>query len=231
MPLNSKLQYLKNNSNDKIPFYYKKKDAIFPKVLNTLPFISMEPSDIISIDGIIGLLVLPLSPQTTFSKDEIELHKEVQFCLWAMNISLSVYLKLLSMVDIKIRKDISDVVSKFLAEWKGAEGLLSDALDVLIISEFTKRNLTDIPDMENLQRNQNCQMLSSTVACYIKDIAIQLDAMHHGDLDSAIGITFPPSGHFIGRCFFPRLAAVASRLLELTKSDSDLSRDSTLDFN
>ena len=194
-----------------------------------------------TLESIVGLLVLPLPliPECMLlgsfvpCRAEIEeLHAEVQYCLWSMHISLSVYMKLLYLVDISVRQEVSDVIGRFLADWGGGRGqALSDALDVLIISEFLKHSIVDIPDMESLQRNKYCASISSTVATYIKDIAIKLDAMRQGDVESTIDFLFPISKNFIGRCFFLRLAAVSSKLLELIKSselDSDDSMSSTL---
>jgi hypothetical protein len=189
-----------------------------------------------TLDSIVGLLVLPapifpdlmshesLVSLSPFREDIDKIHREVQFCLWAMNISLSVYMKLLNLVDISVRREISDNVSRYLAEWKeGRSDKLSDSLDALIISEFTKHSVTEIPDMERLQREQECRVLGSTVACYIKDIAIKFDSMRQGDMDATIEIIFPSSKNFIGRCFFPRLAAVAGTLLELINGSFEMS--------
>jgi hypothetical protein len=161
---------------------------------------------------------------------EIEqLHAEVRFCLWAMNVSLSVYMKMLYLVDIRIRQEVSDTVGNFLADWKsGRSHELSDALDVLIISEFTKHSIREIPDMEKLQRNRECASISSTIVTYIRDIAVNLDNMRHGDLDSTIEILFPTTERFIGRCFFPRLACVASRLLDLIRAPCQLHSSESL---
>jgi hypothetical protein len=180
------------------------------------------------LDGFVGMLVIPwslalkqvstgpLAPLIASKTEIFELHQEVQFCLWAMNVSLSVYMKLLNLVDIKVRKEISNVVSRFLSEWKGVrDSNLSDALDQLIILEFNKYAITDIPDMERLQRDKDCQVLSSTIACYIKDIAVKLDTIRENDVGSTIEIIFPPTKDFIGRCFFSRLASVSARLLDL----------------
>lgn len=182
------------------------------------------------LESIVGVLTLPfpLLPKEIsigyfepYRTEIAELHKEVRFCLWAMNVSLAVYMKLLCLVDINIRQEISDVVGNFLAGWKeGRTHALSDSLDVLIISEFTKRSITPIPDMALLQREKHCDSISSTVAAYIRDIAINLDNMRQNDLDGTIQSLFPFTEKFIGRCFFPRLAVVASRLLDLIKLDS-----------
>ncbi len=189
-----------------------------------------------TLDTFAGLLVLPSSLLPKFMSQESmspfrgaieELHKEVQFCMWAMNISLSVYMKLLTLVDISIRREISDTISQYLAEWKGEQDtVLFDSLDELIISEFTKHSVTEIPDMELLQRSQESQVLSSTVACYIKDIALNLDSMRQSNLEETIEIIFPSSKNFIGRCFFPRLATVSAKLLELINQSLDLSAKS-----
>ena len=195
------------------------------------------------LDQIVGMLVLPWptafkqihsSPFISHVKEILELHSEVHFCMWAMNLSLSVYMKLLNFVDIKIRKEISNIVSRFLSEWKGARDTqLADALDELIISEFRKHAIADIPDMERLQQDKDYQMLSSTVASYVKDIAMNLDSARQNDVDSTIDMIFPPSKDFIGRCFFPRLASVSSKLLDLIRGslqqldDSEASNDST----
>lgn len=191
------------------------------------------------LEHIVGVLVspLPVLPDFVslgffgpFRAELKELHCEVQFCLWAMNTSLSVYMKLLSLVDISTRMEISNKVSQFLANWKGGKtAALSDTLDAFIISEFVKHSVTEIPDMERLQRDKDCHVLSSTVACYVKDIALNLNSVSQNDLESTIEIIFPPSKNFIGRCFFPRLAVVSSRLLELINSrlSLELSDDST----
>lgn len=195
------------------------------------------------LENIAGLLVLPfpfipeqisLDVFEPFREEIYEMHKEVRFCLWAMNVSLSVYMKLLYLVDISVRQEVSDVVGKFLSEWtKGRCQELSDALDALIIAEFTKRSITPIPDMARLQREKHCESISSTVASYIRDIAVNLDNMRHGDLDNTIELLFPHTKKFIGRCFFPRLAAISYRLLDMLKrssgrSDDSASMDSTL---
>lgn len=201
------------------------------------------------LDKIVEILVLPhqsasrqisLSPFSRFQKEMTDLHMEVQFCLWAMNVSLSVYMRLLSLVDIRIRQEISGVVSKFLSEWKGSrDQQLSKALDDLIVNEFKNHNILEIPDTELIQQDKGCQLLCSTVESYIKDIAIKLDSSNGNDLDSTIDIVFPPSKNFIGRFFFPRLALVSYKIMELIKSkacslcelDSDFSsNDSTQSF-
>ena len=179
------------------------------------------------LDSLATLLVIPLQripkswPLGTFDscRAEIEqLHKEVNYCLWSMHISLSVYMKLLCLVDISVRQEISDAIGRFLADWRDERGpALSDALDALIISEFTRHSVVDIPDMKRLQRSKDCESISSTVAAYIKDIAMKLLTMREGDLESTIEILFPSSMNFIGRCFFIRLATVASKLLDLIK--------------
>lgn len=201
---------------------------------------SIDDSSVEAIlDSIVGGLVLP-QPLDHKSishgffvkfQDEIDLlHKEVQFCIWSMNIALSVYMQLLNFVDISVRMEISNVVSQRLSEWKGAiDTTLTNILDELIISEFKKHALTDIPNMEHLQRNTNSHILCSTVACYIKDIAIKLYAMHQCDIESTIEVIFPPSKNFIGRCFFPRLASVSSKLLELIKSSESEPSSNSLD--
>ena len=192
------------------------------------------------LDSIVGGLVLPqpldhksLSCGLFFPFQESvdKLHKEVQFCIWSMNIALSVYMQLLNLVDISVRMEISNVISQYLSEWRGdRDPSLFDSLDKLIKSEFMKHALTDIPDMDHLKRNKNSHILCSTVACYIKDIAINLDAVNQCDIESTIDVIFPPSKNFIGRCFFPRLASVSSELLELIKSsvysECELSSDS-----
>lgn len=170
------------------------------------------------LDRMVNLLVLPPMPESRFR----ELHTEVQFCLWSMHISLSVYMKLLTLVDIGVRQGVSDVIGRFLAGWRGGRGpALSDALDALIIAEYQKHNLLDIPDMAKLQRIKECHSISSTVANYIKDIAVRLDSIRQSDLESTIDVLFPLTKHFIGRCFFPRLAVVASKLLDLLTADMD----------
>jgi hypothetical protein len=177
------------------------------------------------LDSIVTVLVIPFPmvpvswPLGAFDpyRTEIEqLHKEVNFCLWSMHISLSVYMKLLYRVDINVRHEISNVVGRFLADWRDERGpALFDALDALIISEFVRYSLVDIPDMNRLQRSKDCETIRSTVAAYIKDIAMKLLVMREGDLESTIEVLFPSSSNFIGRCFFTRLAAVASTLLDL----------------
>lgn len=181
------------------------------------------------LDNFVGLLVLPGIPNCT--SELIELHTEVQFCLWSMHISLAVYMKLLSLVDISVRQAVSDTIGQFLAGWRTGRGqALSDALDALIIQEFRKHSITDIPDMAKLQRVKECHSISSTVANYIKEIAVKLDSIRQSDFESTIDVLFPLTKLFIGRCFFPRLAAVASKLLDLIKPDldSETSRNSTL---
>lgn len=184
------------------------------------------------LDSLVGLLVLPGMPDSFSPLDGIkELHTEVQFCLWSMHISLSVYMKLLSLVDISVRQEVSDAIGRFLSGWRGGRGpLLSDALDALIIAEYRKHSITDIPDMAKLQRIKECQSINSTVANYIKEIAVNLDSMRQNDLESTIDVLFPLTKNFIGRCFFPRLAVVASKLLDLIKPDldSENSMNSTL---
>ena len=196
------------------------------------------------LENMAGLLVLPfpylpkeisLDTFEAYREEIFEMHKEVRYCLWAMNVSLSVYMKLLYLVDINVRQEVSDVIGKFLSDWtKGQCQELADALDVLIISEFTKRSITPIPDMENLQRDRHCDSISSTVASYIRDIAVNLDNMRQGDMDNTIQLLFPHTKKFIGRCFFPRLASISSRLLDMLKHsynalDDSASKDSTLD--
>lgn len=188
-----------------------------------------------SLDRIIGILVLSWpaafkqihsSPFASHVNELLELHSEVHFCLWAMNLSLSVYIKLLNLVDIQVRKEISGDISRFLSEWKGARDTqLSDKLDELIISKFRQHALTQIPDMERLQQDKDCHMLSSTVETYIKDIAVKLDSRFNDDVESTIEMIFPSSKDFIGRHFFPRLASVSARLLELIKCKFQQSED------
>jgi hypothetical protein len=179
------------------------------------------------LENISGMLVLPFPyiPKEislgSFERhrDEIqEMHQEVRFCLWAMSVSLAVYMKLLYLVDISVRHEISDTVGKFLSEWTDGRGhRLSDALDTLIVSEFTKRSITPIPDMARLQREKHCESISSTVASYIRDIAVNLDNMRQGDVDSTFQSLFPHTVKFIGRCFFPRFSRVSLRLLDMLK--------------
>ncbi len=183
------------------------------------------------LDDAVELLVcpLPLIPSciplgflSRYRQEMDKLHEEVHFCLWAMHVSLSVYMKLINVVDISVRQRISDVVGQFLAEWKGGKGhALSDALDALIISLFREHSLVDIPDMARLQRNKNsikdCAPIRSTVAAYIKDLAMKLSGGSTGSADT-IEILFPSSDKFIGRCFFPRLAAVSYKLLDIIRS-------------
>lgn len=179
------------------------------------------------LESIAGLLVLPfpyipkeisLDVFEAHREEILEMHQEVRYCLWAMNVSLLVYMKLLYLVDISVRQEISDTIGKFLSEWtKGRCQELTDALDVLIISEFTKRSITPIPDMEPLQRDGHCNCISSTVASYIRDIAVKLDNMRQNDLEHAIQLLFPHTEKFIGRCFFRRLASISIRLLEMLK--------------
>ena len=154
-------------------------------------FLSSQPSINDSnveaiLDSIVGGLVLP-QPLDHKSiahgffapfQDEIDkLHEEVRFCIWSMNIALSVYMQLLNFVDISVRMEISNLVSQRLSEWKGEiNTTLSDRMNELIKSEFEKHSLTNIPDMEYLQRDKNSHILCSTVASYIKDIAIRLYA-------------------------------------------------------
>ena len=181
------------------------------------------------LDSLVGLLVQNGAPNCT--SELTELHTEVQFCLWSMHISLAVYMKLLSLVDISVRQEVSDTIGQFLAGWRTGRGpALSDALDALIIKKFRKHSITDIPDMAKLQRIKECHSISSTVANYIKDIAVRLDSIRQSDLESTIDVLFPLTKLFIGRCFFPRLAAVASKLLDQIKPDldSENSRNSTL---
>lgn len=184
------------------------------------------------LDRFVGILVLPhqsairqisLKTFASFQKEFLDLHTEVQFCLWAMNVSLTVYMGLLNLVDIDVRQEISKVVSKFLSEWKGPRnGQLTHALDELIVNEFRNYNILEIPDTELIQQDKGSQLLSSTVESYIKDIAIKLSYSCENDLDSTIDIVFPPSKNFIGRYFFPRLASVSYKLLELIKHNSFL---------
>lgn len=180
------------------------------------------------MESIAGILILPFPILPTeiplgyfepYRKEISEMHSEVRYCLWAMNVSLSAYMELLCLVDISIRQEISDTIGTFLAEWKGGRThTLSDSLDELIISQFTKHSITRIPDMAKIQKDKHCDSISSTVAAYIRDLAVNLDNMRQGDLDGAIQFLFPFTEKFIGRCFFPRLAVVASRLLDLIKS-------------
>jgi hypothetical protein len=179
------------------------------------------------LESIAGILVLPFPfiPKEIFLgafepyRDEMqELHGEVMYCLWAMNVSLAVYMKMLYLVDITVRQHVSDAVGQFLAKWEdGRCHALSDALDVLIISEFTKHAITPIPDLARLQREKHCDSISSTVASYIRDIAVNLHNMREADLDGTIEFLFPHTKKFIGRCFFPRLAKVSCRLLDMLK--------------
>ena len=182
------------------------------------------------LESISGVLVLqfPILPMEIhlgyfepYRKEITEMHSEVRYCLWAMNVSLSVYMELLCLVDIDVRQDISDTVGNFLAGWKGGRThALTDSLDELIISQFNLHSITRVPDMVRLQKEKHCNSISSTVAAYIRDLAINIDNMSQGDLDGAIQFLFPFSEKFIGRCFFPRLAMVASRLLDIIKLDS-----------
>ena len=158
-----------------------------------------------------------------------EMHAEVMYCLWAMNVSLAVYMNMLRLVDIGVRQEVSDVVGRFLADWKdGRSHSLSDALDVLIISEFTKRAISPVPDMAHLQRERHCESISSTVASYIRDIAVNLDNMRSNDLESTVEFLFPHTKKFIGRCFFPRLAMVSCRLLDILRDCHATHPDETL---
>ena len=187
------------------------------------------------LDSMVEILVLPQQsairhvssgPFASFQKEIFELHTEVQYCLWAMNVSLSVYMNLLNLVDIKIRQEISGTISKFLSEWKGLrDHRLSDALDQLIVNEFRNHNILEIPDTERIQQDKGCQLLSSTVVSYIKDIATKLDSSSGNDLNSTLDIVFPPSKNFLGRFFFPRLASVSYKILELIKCNLCCSRD------
>jgi hypothetical protein len=194
------------------------------------------------IEKVVGVLILPIHylpkavslDQFAPQRSKIEkLHQEVHYCIWSMSIALLVYVRLLNLVDMDIRRDVSDKVSQFLADWKGGKShALIDALDALVISEFTKRGITPVPDMVRLQKDHqtNWALLSSTVASYLKDIAVRLSNARHCDIDSAIDIIFPSSKNFIGRCFFHRLAVVASELLDLVQvqESSDASSASTL---
>lgn len=182
------------------------------------------------LESITGVLILPfpilpaeisLGYFEPYRKEITEMHSEVRYCLWAMNVSLSAYMELLCLVDIDVRQDISDAIGNFLAGWKGGRThALSDSLDELIITQFTNHSITRIPDMAKLQKEKHCDSISSTVAAYIRDLAVNIDNMSQGDLDGAIQFLFPFSEKFIGRCFFPRLAVVASKLLDIIKLDS-----------
>ena len=184
------------------------------------------------LDRLVELLVLPLHPSLKSEGSffphgkEIEaLHVEVQFCLWSMFMALAVYLELLNFTEINTRQRVSDVVSQFLADWRsGRTPALTDALDELIISQFRANGITDIPDMARLQRIKDCAPISSTVANYIKDLTMKLDRSS-GSVEStasSIESLFPVSRNFIGRCFFPRLAAVSIKLLDLLRRDREL---------
>jgi hypothetical protein len=187
------------------------------------------------MDKMIAILVLPRSsairqisssPFASSQKDLFDLHAEVEYCRWSMNVSLSVYMKMLYLVDIGIRQEISGNVSKFLAEWNGTrDHQLSAALDELIIFEFKRHEILEIPDTELIQADKGCQLLNSTIESYIKDIAIKLDSSSGSDLDTTIDVVFPPSNNFIGRYFFPRLATVSYKLLELIKRNYCVSSD------
>ena len=196
----------------------------------SFPPIGSSSSIYSRLESISGVLVLqfPILPMEIhlgyfepYRKEITEMHSEVRYCLWAMNVSLSVYMELLCLVDIDVRQDISDTVGNFLAGWKGGRThALTDSLDELIISQFNLHSITRVPDMVRLQKEKHCNSISSTVAAYIRDLAINIDNMSQGDLDGAIQFLFPFSEKFIGRCFFPRLAMVASRLLDIIKLDS-----------
>ena len=178
-----------------------------------------------ALDRLVEMLVLPLHPSLRYDgaffpygRDIEELHIEVQFCLWSMFMSLAVYLELLNLAEIGIRQKISDVVGQFLASWRDGKGpALSDALDELIISQYKKNGIKDIPDMARLQRIKDCAPISSTVATYIKDLTMKLDKT--GSVESTIELLFPVSRNFIGRCFFDRLAVVSSKLLQVLRMD------------
>lgn len=202
------------------------------------------------LDRLIELLVLPLHPSLKingsffpYGREIEEMYTEVQFCLWSMFMALAVYLELLNSVDISVRHKVSDVVGQFLADWRDGRGpALADALDELIIRLFRENRIADIPDMARLQRIKDCAPISSTVAAYIKDLTMKLDKST--DLtDSTINTIntintiktieslFPVSQNFIGRCFFPRLAAVSRKLLELIRRDPEISTQITGDVN
>lgn len=180
------------------------------------------------LERVVNILVLPMHfiPDVVFlgpftvHRAEIEtLHKEVQYCIWSIDVTVSVYMKLLNLVDIKIRNEISDNVSHFLAEWKGGKGqALYDALDSVVIAQFCKHSVTKLPDMKRLQCGSgNQHVFNSTVANYIRDIALRMHSMRQMDIDATIDNVFPLTKSFVGRRFFPRLAAVAFRLLELVR--------------
>jgi hypothetical protein len=178
------------------------------------------------LDRLIDLLVIPLPPNLKcegsffpYGRAFEELYTEVQFCLWSMHMALSVHMELISSVDISVRLKISDTVAQFLADWRGGRGhALSDALDELIIRQFRDNDIVEIPDMARLQRIKDCAPISSTVASYIKDLTMRLDKSE-ASAESTIEMLFPVSDKFIGRCFFPRLAAVSYKLLELVRLD------------
>lgn len=191
--------------------------------------------DEIFLERLIELLVLPLhtslqSVDGVFfphGREVEELHTEVQFCLWSMHIALSVYMKLLSSVDISVRQGVSDTISLFLANWTDGRGpALSNELDELIISQFREHQITDIPDMARLQKVKECASISSTVAAYIKDLTMSLVGTAGESTESTIEVLFPPSKNFIGRCFFPRLAVVSCKILELVRRDASDNEDS-----
>lgn len=185
------------------------------------------------LDRLVELLVLPLHPSLRcegsffpYGREIEELHAEVQFCLWSMYMALAVYLELLNSMDISVRQGVSDVVGQFLANWKGGRSpALADALDELIIAQYRENRIADIPDMARLQRIKDCAPISSTVAAYIKDLTMKLDRSGSVSSESTIDTIenlFPTSQNFIGRCFFPRLAAVSYKLLEFIRRDPEI---------
>ena len=179
----------------------------------SFPPIGSSSSIYSRLESISGVLVLqfPILPMEIhlgyfepYRNEFTEMHSEGRYCLWAMIVSLSVYMELLCLVDIDVRQDISDTVGNFLAGWKGGRThALTDSLDELIISQFNLHSITRVPDMVRLQKEKHCNSISSTVAAYIRDLAINIDNMSQGDLDGAIQFLFPFSEKFIGRCFSP----------------------------
>jgi hypothetical protein len=150
-------------------------------------------------DIVVDKLMIPLTPfhPPLYGLNNVwgvitELHNEVQFCLWSINVSLSVYLQLLNVVDLDTRRGVSDKICSFLADSGD-----TDALSALISSECAKYNI--VPNMAM----QNHKALIPTIASYLK-------ALSSDGLD--------PLEYYIGRPFFPRLEVVSRKILELLKA-------------
>lgn len=192
-------------------------------------------------DEIIALLVqsrhntveqLRNKTPVSFHEDIIRLYTEVQYCLWAINVSLSVYMHLLNTVDMRTRQMMSESVSRFLSEWKSGQcEELHITLNDFIQREFRTYDIPTLPTTDHLYKENNTKLLESTVENYIGDITNRLCSVDENDMDTAINIVFPPSKNFIGRYFFPRLGIISQSLINIFKQSMHFESELDSDFD